>query len=637
MKKTFWFLLLFFVFISSVSFLVLADTVTLRPDGSGDSCNIPFESGDACPDHYKNVDEETVSYADYVKCDAVNSWVTDLYEFENMSAGFSVDNVTVFAVFKGDNGGLGQGKITLKSGGSFNNSSYVQPGDIYRTLSYKMENNPITSTNWTWSDVNNLQIGISLKGNPGGGPLFPSYAYCYHLYAVVNYSGTRLNCYNENNASNISCWNVEISNSDGSEVYFAECVNNTHNISISDMPSGSNTIFTFSADGYETRSYVLDVSDVVNLDAYLPPEQDQELHYTSQSVSDSSSDVYVLLECDPDRIVQVEGYNESLYGHWFTIPDDKWSLSDNNVTVDASVLDENTSVVRVTYYCDDDVLDYVIHVIDEVNDPVDDAKIEVKRLIDDSYVNILSVLTDGNGDATCYLIPDQHYKIVISKTNYVNETADWTPSENIRTKTFQLSLEETEIEDEYSYSEEITFTASMNSTGVINIIYVDALENTTTANITVYENNSDTAVYWYNTTNDSFNVNTSALNTSLSYQVYLDLVHDTFGDVTDYVFIPGVDLEYRNKTNASEFDDLFEIFGPNPFGWHNFIGFFVLIATVFTFGKRNTGLALMLTGGVFLFLQYIIGITLMGSTLGIVFILIGGMIQWRNARSEVRT
>jgi membrane-bound ClpP family serine protease len=89
-------------------------------------------------------------------------------------------------------------------------------------------------------------------------------------------------------------------------------------------------------------------------------------------------------------------------------------------------------------------------------------------------------------------------------------------------------------------------------------------------------------------------------------------------------------------TNESDFNDYFEIFGDNPFQWHNFIGFLTLIGCVFTFGKRNTGLALMLTGGVFLFLEYIVGLSLIGSTLGILFLIIGGLTQYRNLRSEVR-
>ena len=47
------------------------------------------------------------------------------------------------------------------------------------------------------------------------------------------------------------------------------------------------------------------------------------------------------------------------------------------------------------------------------------------------------------------------------------------------------------------------------------------------------------------------------------------------------------------------------------------------MGTLFTFGKRNTGLALMLSGGVFLFLEYIVGITLIGSFLGVLFLVLG--------------
>jgi hypothetical protein len=121
------------------------------------------------------------------------------------------------------------------------------------------------------------------------------------------------------------------------------------------------------------------------------------------------------------------------------------------------MLDANTTVVEVQYYCSDQVLDYVVHVIDDFDDPVDDAKINISIISDDSYISVMSTLTDGNGDATISLIPGQYYKVVISKTGYTTEDADWTPSENVRTKTFKLynmePSDETLWDDlEYSFS-----------------------------------------------------------------------------------------------------------------------------------------------------------------------------------------
>jgi len=304
--------------------------------------------------------------------------------------------------------------------------------------------------------------------------------------------------------------------------------------------------------------------------------------------------------------------------------------------VNESVLDVNSSVVRASYYCNVEVLDYILHVQDEVGEPINQALINITRVINGSLYTMTTLRTDGNGDVTVYLIPDQHYKIKITKTGYETEYADYTPTSNVRTKTYQLSLESIDIIDEYSFDEEISLTASMNSSGYINISYTDSLSNTTTLNLTLYENNTDTGVYWYNTTSNSFTTNTSALSINVSYQLYAVLDHVNFGNVTLFIYIPGYDMDYRDITNASRFDELFEILGSNPFGWHNFIGFMVLLGCVFSFGKRNTGLALMLSGGVFLFLEFIVGISLIGSTLGILLLVLGFLSQWRNVRSEVR-
>ena len=187
MSNKFVLLLFFLLGLVVFSFSVSASNEIIRPDGSGDLCNIPLESGDSCPDHYKNVDEETVSYADYVSND-VSTYYTDLYSLSNpVRCGLFVDNVTVFAVLKRSNGCGGDAKITIKSGGTLNNSSeFVGIPTVYTLFSYKMETNPVTGNDWNWSSIDDLQVGISLKGCTGGGPIIPGTAYCYQLYVVIN-------------------------------------------------------------------------------------------------------------------------------------------------------------------------------------------------------------------------------------------------------------------------------------------------------------------------------------------------------------------------------------------------------------------------------------------------------------------
>lgn len=444
---------------------------------------------------------------------------------------------------------------------------HTMPPDPVTNETWVFDSNTQTLTlNWTLGNYSNYTLirksadsypssvtdGTLVYNNTNNGTTDTDLdqAYLYTLWAYnstwnsysspvfLNWSASWLNCYNENNNSNISCWDIEISNATGSTVYYETCVNNSHIINISDLPTGNNVIFTFSAENYETRSYVMNVNDVINLNAYLPPSQDQNIHYTSESISDPSSDAYVLLNCDPGTIVQVEGYNESLYGHWYTIPDDQWSITDNNVTVNQSVLDDNTSVVRVTYYCDIDVLDYIIHVINNMNNPLNEAKIQVKRLIDDTYENVLSVLTDGNGDAACYLIPDQHYKIIISKDGYDDGVADWIPSVNIRTKTYILDYEST-VNETYDFYDFIDFNATMYENKTIKVIFVDHNENTTSAIFETYEiyNDSSTLNSTNNTNENTFTFWVTGVNTSRVHEIQLTLTHAVLGTVVESVFV----------------------------------------------------------------------------------------------------
>ena len=51
-----------FLIIGFVFFLcstAWADTETLRPSAAGDECSIENQTGETCPNHYQNVDEET--------------------------------------------------------------------------------------------------------------------------------------------------------------------------------------------------------------------------------------------------------------------------------------------------------------------------------------------------------------------------------------------------------------------------------------------------------------------------------------------------------------------------------------------------------------------------------------------------
>jgi hypothetical protein len=169
----------------------------------------------------------------------------------------------------------------------------------------------------------------------------------------------------------------------------------------------------------------------------------------------------------------------------------------------------------------------------------------------------------------------------------------------------------------------------MNET--IHVTYTDILDDTTTITICVYRNESMTLIDCY-TVDDTSSVSYyfTDINTTYEYQVVFVYTHGRFGTITDIRYLSGRPM----ITDTDEFEDLFDIFGDNPFGWSSCVGFLVLCAGVFSFGRRNSGVALVVTGGVMLFIEFTIGITMIGLPLGVLFIIVGVLLQWKNTSRE---
>ena len=183
------------------------------------------------------------------------------------------------------------------------------------------------------------------------------------------------------------------------------------------------------------------------------------------------------------------------------------------------------------------------------------------------------------------------------------------------------------ISSEEYYQKCITFEGYI-SAGNAYVTYSDTLGRTNDTNISVYEINGSTGnitLFYYNYTvgGQSFQRD-FAINTSNNYEVILNLNHTVFGHVYDYFFLIG---STRNITSPSRFDNIFDILGNNPFGWSGFVGFFVLIVGLFSFGARNAGVALVLTGGIMVFLTTIVGITLLAGVIAILLIVMGALVQ----------
>jgi len=470
--------------------------------------------------------------------------------------------------------------------------------------------------------------GTLVYNNTGNGTIDTSLdqAYLYTFWAYnstwnsysdpvfLNWSASWLNCYNETNQNNITDWKVEIANNDGSEVYVSENNNNSHIINISDLPSGNDVTFTFSADGYHLRTYTRDVTDVINLDAYLIPEQDDEtIKTTSKSVSDPTSDLELTLDCEPSIVVSVQGWNESLYGHWFEIPEDKYSMSSTTLTVDKSMLDDNTSLVKITYYCDENEgVQYLLTVYGPqgeygYNPPLQNALITVEKYMDDSesYEEISSVLTDGNGHADMFLIPNTVYRFSISKDGYENETVIKTPTSGITELIFRLSPAGSDTPSTPSYDDfwtDITITGTLHANNTIYITFSDSNSSTINTDISIYDfyNASETFIstdsrtgetsfsFWTAVTNSSHDHKLRLwFNTSANYEVSIPVT----------VIVYGVNKTWNTSITKFDLDARFSaLFGDFELGYSNTICIVLALLVLGLFGPFHAGIGVITCG-----------------------------------------
>jgi hypothetical protein len=412
----------------------------------------------------------------------------------------------------------------------------------------------------------------------------------------------------------------------------------------------------------------------------------------SITVTDSSLDATINFTHTPDSITAVYIYNDTTYGGWILVPQDKYTYNTTELVVNNSWMDANTTTARVDYfyisgysgswimipdnmytatssqveidnatlnsnttmvkveywYMDyDTTVDtqlYFVRVVDGTSNSVADAKVIIKRYINTTagYAEIGSMKTDGYGYASIYLVPNTLYKVFVSKTGFESRVDDWITDPVYYglsyPKTIQMSLTESVYTNETTFNEAVTLAASMSDTGVITVSYSDTLEETISTCITIYYSDNLTAFHYDNRTGeDSFSFDVYDANTSLTYQVVFVIHHTTFGEQSVVLYIVGGDSPYSSLTNTTRFDNLFTAnYGTSPggFGWSNILGFFVMVAGLFSFGQRNTGVAMLVTGGILLFINFIIGLNVIGATIPILFIVLGILVQWRNHRKE---
>lgn len=159
----------------------------LRPNAQGDECEIEYQVGASCPDHYLNVDEIVADTTTRVGSKSYSAYQRDLYNIETHSIGSGVINfIKVYArcisFGSPDQNSL---KIGMKTGGTLYEGDEEQlEDDVWINYFKQWDTNLQAERAWSWDDIDALQIGISLRASSG----LQYYSDCTQVWVVVDYT-----------------------------------------------------------------------------------------------------------------------------------------------------------------------------------------------------------------------------------------------------------------------------------------------------------------------------------------------------------------------------------------------------------------------------------------------------------------
>lgn len=157
-------------------------TLTLRPSGVGTTTDI--DNANPAVDHYLNVDEAAADDATTYVYTWNVAYLTDTYSIDDVSGEYGrITNVEVYyRIYDAD--ADGKGKAALYTYDTLYNGTEQNATNVWTTNSYSWANNPYTSEAWTWSEINDLEIGVSIKDGAG------AHTDCTQVYVEITYYDT---------------------------------------------------------------------------------------------------------------------------------------------------------------------------------------------------------------------------------------------------------------------------------------------------------------------------------------------------------------------------------------------------------------------------------------------------------------
>ena len=169
----------------------VADTEIFRPNAAGDETNISSQYP-ATGEHWDKVYEETSDGDSTYVASNNSTWEEDLYDITDHStqtAAGTINYVKVYMVCRTttDNVTQSSAYVHIKTNGAGDNGTEQTLTSSYATYSHQWDTNPQTSANWTWDEIDALQIGVGIRQ-----PNVAEYTPVTQVYAEVGFEAPLL-------------------------------------------------------------------------------------------------------------------------------------------------------------------------------------------------------------------------------------------------------------------------------------------------------------------------------------------------------------------------------------------------------------------------------------------------------------
>jgi len=160
--------------------------LTIRPNAVGRSTQL---TAFGAAQNYQCVDEASQNGdTDYVYSDNQATYINDTYNLtDHTTETGNINFIRIYLCGK-ENGSVGGGTDNSMKPIIYTNSNYYDSDteatltDSYVISSWTNNVNPITSVAWTWSEIDNLEVGVALVGQQR------QYSNCTQVYIEVVYT-----------------------------------------------------------------------------------------------------------------------------------------------------------------------------------------------------------------------------------------------------------------------------------------------------------------------------------------------------------------------------------------------------------------------------------------------------------------